>query len=199
MSTLFFAARRAAADVVEWSERMVNAVAAGVGKTSFCLTVVVANGYRQSTIASDLSRGSEGRKPLTDVVLAQGDGEEEAIEGGDGSQEEEPADVLFWGCHQPEVVHRGHSSNEKGSETACRGSGSLDGAVFLGTEVAAAQVGGQRLRKGLQNGEAAGEKRKTKWTLSRWVLVQSFGSGNEGVPEDGTEKGGTESKAWQDR
>ena len=86
---------------------------------------------------------------LTDIVLAQWDGKEEAIEGGNGSQEEEAADILRRGCHQAELVHRWHSRNEERRETSCRRSGGLDCAVFFGTEVATTEVGRQHRREWL--------------------------------------------------
>ena len=121
---------------------------------------------------------------LTNIVLAQWDGEEETIEGSDGGQEEKTANILPWGSHQAEVVHRRHRGDEERSETTCRSSSGLDGAIFLGAEVAATQVGGQRLRKWLQN-------RKAEIERSVWRDFQK----SKGVPKDGTEQGGTESKA----
>ena len=83
-----------------------NAVAAGEGNTSFCLTIV---GFPVSPCRS-------GKVLLTNIVLAQWDGEEETIEGGNGSQEEKTADISLWGRHQAEVVHGGDSSDEEGCE-----------------------------------------------------------------------------------
>jgi len=87
---------------------------------------------------SDIFREGE---TLTDIVLAQWDGEEEAVEGGDGSQEEETAHILPRGCHQAEVVQRWHSRDIERRETSCSSSSGLYGAIFLGPEVAATEVG----------------------------------------------------------
>ena len=92
------------------------------------------------------------------MVLAQWDGKEETIEGGDGSQEEKTADILPWGCHQAEVVHRRHSGDKERSEATCGSSSGLDGAIFLGAEVATTEVGGQRSRKWLQDSKAEIER-----------------------------------------
>jgi hypothetical protein len=90
----------------------------------------------------------------TNIVLAQWDGEEETIKGGGGSQEEKRADILPWGCHEAEVVHRRDSGDKEASETTCSGSSSLDNAMFPEAKVAATQVAGERLRKWLQYSKA---------------------------------------------
>lgn len=88
------------------------------------------------------------------MVLAQWDGEEESVEGGDGSQEEETADIALWGCHQTEMVHRWYSGNEERRETTRSASGGLCDAVFPGPKVATTEVDRQYMREWLQNGEA---------------------------------------------